>query len=172
MSNESVVVIVLRLAGIFLFVLILGHFLTITPTVAFEFGMKGPALTVWSVFVCSTLAASLVLVVAPGAIARRLMPRDERVAPATPWTIDDLQAALFSALGLFFLVDAGSDLTRWIASMALVIGTGRGVEHTLLNVGFQAYLVVRLVTGIWLLFGARGLRGLIRKARKAGGNIQ
>ena len=34
------------------------------------------------------------------------------------------------------------------------------------------FLIVRLVLGVWLLFGARGLRGLIRKVRQAAENIQ
>jgi hypothetical protein len=168
MSSERVVVSVLRLAGLFLLVLALGHILTMTTTVAFEVGMTGATRTVWGIFSAALLTMCGVLIVVPGAVARRLAPRETDDEAATPWTLDDLQAALFCALGLFFLVDAVADLVRWAAAFAFSVGTGRGSAFATANVGQLAYLVVRLVSGIWLLFGARGLRGLLRTLRRAG----
>ena len=47
-----------------------------------------------------------------------------------------------------------------------------GVVQSIQILGDLLAELFRLAVGIWLLFGARGLRGLIRKARRAGSGIQ
>ena len=84
MSSERVVVSVLRLAGLFQLVLALGHILTMTTTVAFEVGMTGATRTVWGIFSAALLTMCDVLIVVPGAVARRLAPRETDDEAATP----------------------------------------------------------------------------------------
>lgn len=79
---------------------------------------------------------------------------------------DDLQTVAFSALGLWLLIDA---IPRAAAYATQIIYTrsmtDTSVGGKVITMATSIDLAVRLILGLWLLFGARGLVGVVRTMR-------
>jgi hypothetical protein len=82
--------------------------------------------------------------------------------------IEQLQSAGFCLLGLWLLTEAIPRATYW---MVMVYYSTR--PNTPVDLGPGSYaqmfqIAVEIALALWMLFGARGLLGLVRWARTAG----
>ena len=85
---------------------------------------------------------------------------------AAPPSLEALQDLAFSVVGVFILGVAIPDLTKlayyyWQLSAPGGVQMGADIERR----GALIEIVVQLVIGLWLLFGAAGITNLLRKVR-------
>jgi hypothetical protein len=72
-------------------------------------------------------------------------------------------------MGLWVLTSAIPDIFYWVTFVYRIKSVNVGsTELTPENIGYIVSTIVELVIGFWLLFGSRGLLGVIRRARYAG----
>lgn len=102
----------------------------------------------------------------PITVARKLLPPSTLEQP-TALPMEQLQRVGFCLLGLWFLTaavpNAFYEATIYLAARADSTAVFRARDYA-----DMVEVVVQLGIGIWLLFGARGLLGLIWWARTAG----
>jgi hypothetical protein len=166
MTNAQVVALGVRLFSIWLALYLIRHAPALWSANMEQFPESPAAGTVIAVSIV-LIAVTIALWFFPLAVARKLIPKATLDQP-TPLPIDQLQAAGFCLLGLWVLTEAIPRLvyvifivyhsTRPNAMVALDPGQYAGIARTLVELGI----------GLWLLFGARGLLGVIRWARTAG----
>jgi hypothetical protein len=166
MTNAQVVALGVRLFSIWLALYLIRHAPALWSANMEQFPESPAAGTVIAVSIV-LIAVTIALWFFPLAVARKLIPKATLDQP-TPLPIDQLHAAGFCLLGLWVLTEAIPRLvyvifivyhsTRPNAMVALDPGQYAGIARTLVELGI----------GLWLLFGARGLLGVIRWARTAG----
>lgn len=110
---------------------------------------------------------AVLLWIFPLTVARKLIPRTALDQPTT-LPFEQVQSVGFCLMGLWVLASAVPNAFMWAV---LVYQSTR--PQTLFsleprNYGSIAYVVIQLVVGLWLLFGARGLLRVLRWARTAG----
>ncbi|MDD3517923.1 MAG: hypothetical protein PHQ14_06210 [Chromatiales bacterium] len=169
MTKYEAVGLALRVAAIFLFVNVLQEL-----AVSFQtFGQTSGSLT-WIIIVAgatSLILVALLLWMFPMAVTRRLLPTDKAQDSVGPWRLEDVQVVAFSVLGVYILVRALPWVVYWI-SLRYQIRTSDQPEFAF---GAQERENARLLMavfevglGFWLLFGARGLVGMLRWFRSLG----
>ncbi len=168
MQKEQIVAIAVRLFAIFLVVYAFRHASSMLPLTNYP-----PPQNISYIFIASAtlplLLAALLLWIFPLTIAAKLLPRSRRTESAGALSATEIQAVAFSILGLWVLTTAVPDIFYWI-TYVYVMKNG-GVDNSAFSPNLSGRIgatVVELVIGIWLLFGARGLTGLLRLARTAG----
>jgi hypothetical protein len=122
---------------------------------AFLFPMLSLALAAW-------------MVARPIAFARLILPVTNENADAearNTWSMDELQGVLFSVLGVYFLVSYFQYFEGWLQALSTLRQDQRINWPSVSN---TASAIVGICAGLWLLLGAKGLRGFIRKCRTAG----
>jgi hypothetical protein len=166
MTNESVVAIGIRLFGLLTVLNALASLSSILPLsqviltdlrVGFPFALQ-----------CGWLGFGALLSWKPAAVARSILPRPSLEETKATWDLDEFQAVLFSAVGIYLLATTLTDLTGWTRSWAYFLQSSdvRGwFNYELAAIGTMA---LRLAVGSWLLLGARGLIGVIRWLRGIG----
>ncbi|MEP3483832.1 MAG: hypothetical protein ABJP25_05440 [Sneathiella sp.] len=103
---------------------------------------------------------ALVLVCLPQKMARWAMVGIDHPEKKVALSFDELQHALFSAVGLIFIVLASVQL---FSLSEIAIRWEDGIEGGAINY-FIAPLC-KLLVGLFLLFGAQSLRGLLARLR-------
>jgi hypothetical protein len=166
MTNAQVVALGVRLFCIWLAVYLLRHAPALWALNTRELPDSGAAaavIIVTSVFVAVTIALWLF----PLAVARKLLPKATLDEP-TPLPLDQVQRAGFCLLGLWLLTEA---IPKMFYSAVMVYHSTRpnaAVELQPQNYAAMAQMLIEFGLGLWLLFGARGLLGIIHWARTAG----
>jgi len=160
MSNVAMLSVVLRLVALWLFVSVLD-------VIAWPHAQifQQPSLAVWT-------ALKFVLAVWfffwPLSALRGLVPKEARkpneVETWAEWTPDILQTVLFSAAGVWIL--ATTITSHGFAGGILFLVTGDSRDLYFTGASF-ILAVIKLVIGLWLLFGARGLLHLVGVTRRA-----
>ena len=166
MTNAQVVALGVRLFCIWLALYLLRHAPALWSLNTEQFPDSGAAAAVIIVTIV-LVAATIGLWSFPLAVARKLIPKATLDQP-TPLPIDQLQSAGFCLLGLWVLTEA---VPRLVSITFIVYHSTRPNAMVALephNYAAIAQTLVALVIGAWLLFGARGLLGVIRWARTAG----
>ncbi len=165
MRNSDLFNVFCRVFGIFLALKLLVTLPQVS--LAFQHSPSDYGLYSLIVFVVEAIVISLMLF-APSRIARLLIKNDSHVEEREgSWTLKDFQRTVFSALGMFFVILSVTQLTAILTSVQYV---SNGFQSKFVLHDSIAVLVpqlVQLCLGLWLLFGAKGLWGLIRYARKA-----
>lgn len=168
MTNEQLVGVVLRTVGV-LFAINAAiqliwwlPWVFQTPSDKWLFAVSYNA--VWFVM-------GLALVIKPIAIARLFLPKTSQPEnPAsTPWSLVEFHSVMFSVLGAYLIATTATNL-RALEDLALSI-IGSVSERALPSwdtIRMNADYLLRLTAGLWLLFGADGLRRLIWRVRKLG----
>lgn len=167
MKKEEIVAIAVRLFAIFLFVyavrMVPGMVVLIrqeVESIDFIFGL---------VFLASHLLVALLLWVFALAIARTLLPGGKPGKAPARLALGDIQAVAFSVMGLWVLASAVPDIFYWGSFLYQTNVSGWGYrELSPENTGNIVSTLVELAIGLWLLFGARGLAGLVKMARGTG----
>ena len=166
MTNEAVVAVLLRLAGIWMGVStlvstmrLIGSF---TQSQVHHLVAFGSIQLFWFI-----LSAALVL--APLSVARNLLPKSSWSQGSSRWEIEDLQRVLFATLGLYFLVLGILSTSRLLTSLSLPVSPdGSGVIYVPPALSILVPTGLQMAIGLWLLFGAKGVHGILSKVRRAG----
>lgn len=168
LSREDVVAITTRLFAVFLVIYTLrtsGAILQLLPQEGAGPHLVGAALANAAIGV--TTAALLWFF--PLTIARKLLPVLHEPRPPLSASGQDIEDTAIFVLGLWVLAGAIPDAAYWGLFLQQVNQPGFA-ELTLPPEQFAAIVTtgVELVLGLWLVFGARGLIGAIRRLRAAG----
>ncbi len=166
MTNAQVVALGIRLFCIWLALYLLRHAPALWSLNTEQFPDSSAAAAVIIVSII-LVAVTIALWFFPLAVARKLIPQATLDQP-TPLPIDQLQSAGFCLLGLWVLTEA---VPRLVYITFIVYHSTRPNAMVALephNYAAIAQTLVALVIGLWLLFGARGLLGVIRWVRTAG----
>jgi hypothetical protein len=89
--------------------------------------------------------------------------------PAGPVDWDTVQVVAFSITGVFFIVNAVPSLVSAFAVYTLLPQPNIG-QAGLQNASRMAEAVIRILLGVWLVLGSKGLVKLLKKIRTAGVN--
>lgn len=103
----------------------------------------------------------------PLTVATKLLPRVQSEGSlALP--LDQVQAVGFCLLGLWILATGIPSASYWLLMSYHAVKPGSLLSFQPRDFASMTATGVQIILGIWLLFGAKGLRGLLRWARSAG----
>jgi len=120
------------------------------------------------------LAVGAALWIFADKIARLATARPQQIAFESTISASEWQAVAFSVLGAWLCVDGFVYGSYRLARLAFFYSLSPGRALQLLPEDFYAWLVsdaVRMVTGIALMFGARGLAKLLGRYRAIGAPV-
>ena len=168
MNKEHVVGIAVRLFAIFLGLYTLRHVSGLLPYAA-----APPPNYISFAFLFLLAAfpilAAILLWLFPLAVAAKIIPNIKAKGTPAPLDAGGIEVVAFSVMGLWVLTFAIPDIFYWVTFVYRVKSVNVGsTELTPENIGYIVSTIVELVIGFWLLFGSRGLLGVIRRARYAG----
>jgi len=167
-TNIQAVGTVIRLLGLWLLLSWLQHLLQSFSLLMLPIEGRSMAFAIFVFWI----ALAAFMVARPIFLARIILPSDGAASPGREkpgWSIDELQAALFSGVGLYLLASVLFDASRWIHSgLALAQKTPLWQLWNFLPVEEFILLILKCIVGTWLLVGAKGLRGAIRLLRGSG----
>jgi len=109
--------------------------------------------------------ASVLLIVWPRTVAGTLLPNDTPAETPMPITYADLVNAACLLLGLYFLVSGVLDAIYWISWYQMSLE--RSLVWSPRVVASLIRTLAELIAGLWLIFGAKGIGELVRRARSA-----
>lgn len=168
MHKEQIVGLAVRLFAIFLGFYTLRYASSFLPYVSAPPPNNISLLFAGAVVLPPILAAVLMWYF-PLALANKLIPDIKTKDAPVPLDAGGIEVVAFSIMGLWVLTSAIPDIFHWATYVYQVRNKHFGYfELTPENVGNIVSTVVELVIGVWLLFGSRGILGLIRRARYAG----
>ena len=168
MTAAQIVGLGVRLFAIWLVVSVLRHL----PGM-WQFNASGAAASDGSTNVVVGVVAVLILALAAGlwffplTVASKLIPRSSKT-DHLQLPVDQAQSVGFSLLGLWVLTNAVPDSFYWLFMTYQASRPNSMLELRANEYLYMVTTAVEVILGIWLLFGARGLRGLMRWARTAG----
>lgn len=167
MTNKQLVALGVRLFCIWLAVYILRGVLSLWM-LSHE-AMHDPQATAGLIFYAVILIATLVaLWLFPLRVARKLLPHSAQETPVALPPAAQLQSVGFCLLGLWLLTQAVPGLAYQTVIFHWYTRPGSTLELGPRDYAALAERLVELALAIWLMFGARGLLGLIREARTLG----
>ncbi len=166
MTNAQILAIGIRLFCIWLAVYVLRDLPGLWSLNTQQFPDRGLAI---SVIVVAVVLVALVIALwmFPLSVARKLLPRGGMDEPAR-LPVEQLERAGFCLLGLWVLTDAIPSLFYYAVMVYHFTRPDTRIDLRTENLAGLLHTAVQLALAIWLLFGARGLLGLIRWARTAG----
>ena len=168
MTSAQIVGLGVRLFAIWLVVSVLRY----VPGM-WQFNASGAAASNSSTNVVIAAVTVLILAVAAGlwffplTVANKLIPRSSKTDHLHV-PIDQAQGVGFSLLGLWVLTNSVPDSFYWVFMTYQASRPNSMLELRASDYSYVVTTAVEVILGIWLLFGARGLRGLLRWARTAG----
>jgi len=166
MTSAQIVGLGVRLFAIWLVVSVLQH-------VPYMWQFSDSVESHTSVYVVTLAVGVLLLLLAvaiwffPLTVAKALIPASSKT-DYVKVPLEQAQSVGFTLLGLWVLANAIPDSLYWIFMQYQA-----SVPELKFELGTRHYAsvvstAVRVMLGIWLLFGARGLLGVLRWARSAG----
>lgn len=167
MINTQVVALGIRLFCVWLAVYILRDVPGLWLLNAREFSNSGAAPAIVLVTVLFT-AIIVALWIFPLTIARKLLPRAAANQPAAIPTANQLESTGFCLLGFWLLTRAIPDLIfeAFVFYQYTRPGSMLGLRPE--EYAALAEHLIEFALGIWALFGAKGLLGIVLWARTAG----
>lgn len=114
------------------------------------------------------LIAGSLLIFSPEAVTDRLLPYRSAEKSERPVTFDDLAAAASLLVGLYFLIDGLLDAAYWFSLYRMSVNMSVTFPWNPQTVSTMLHGGLKVIAGLWLVFGARGLIGLVKRARSAG----
>ena len=168
MTSAQIVGLGVRLFAIWLVVSLLRHI----PGI-WRFNVSDAAGGDSSTNVVIVVVAVLILALAaaiwffPLTVANKLIPRSTRTDHIHV-PIEQAESIGFSLLGLWVLTNSVPDSFYWIFMAFQASRPNSILELRASEYSYMVATAVEVILGIWLLFGAQGLRRLLRWARTAG----
>jgi hypothetical protein len=166
MQREHFVAVAIRLFAIFVVIYTLRYGASLLPFV----GSSEAARATWTFFAffaIPPLLTAAILWLFPLSLARALLPKGTATETKTAWSIADVQIVALSVLGVWVLATALPDVFHWVVYGHLMTKYQLG-ELSPENMGNIWATAIELVIGFWLVFGAKGISGIISIARTAG----
>lgn len=167
MKKEEIVGLAVRMFAIYIAISTLGNlgnliaFSKMGATQEVTFGFLAPAVGI-------PLVVAVLLWLFPLTIARKLLPKTTEETPGkSQVTLAEYQAVAFSVLGMWLLAEYIPTVFYWFG-YARYLNSHPDVSLTLKEYGKVASTFGGIIIGLWLLFGARGIVGILRYARSAG----
>lgn len=165
MTNTQIVGIGVRLFAVWLVVYVLRNAPALWLFGSREIGPAGIATVI-------TVSALMVVIAAvlwffPLTVARKLIP-ESLLSRSADLPREDFQRMGFCLLGLWVLAEAIPLAVRYGYMLYHALKPNSMIELGLNIPGAFIHAMVQLAIGVWLLFGAKGLLGVLRKARHAG----
>ncbi|HEU4663620.1 MAG TPA: hypothetical protein VFS55_06290 [Dokdonella sp.] len=162
-SLYSILCIVIRLGAVLLAVSALGSVLATAMMVR---DGRSPIDLSWiaAAFVAS-LAIACLLWLYPGPLARLCTARSANQVFESPLAPHDLQWIAFAVLGVYFVVDGIVGFVHYEANLLVadaLFDREKRIEDFVRN---GSYWILRIVFGLALALGARGLSALLRRLR-------
>jgi len=167
MTKEQIVALAVKLFAVFLLIYGLGSIGSIIP-ISYLDTIPASAWMTVAVLAIFFMGIVLLLWFFPLLVTRKLMPSDEIKQGESIASIKDIDVIAFSVLGLWVLTSAVPDMVYWILMWMTILSKTTGDAMLTEQVISTIVTVLELIMGVWLLMGARGLRGVIRKMRVAG----
>lgn len=168
MHKEQVVGIAVRLFAIFIGLYTLRHVITLIPHVS---APPPNNFSLMFIFLLATplMLAAILLWRFPLVVAAKIIPDVRTKNLVTPLNADSIGIVAFSVMGLWVLATAVPDIVYWITFIYRIKSIEIG-NPTLPpeKIAGLVSTIVELAIGFWLLFGSRGILGLIKLARYAG----
>lgn len=166
MTNEQAVGAGVRVAGAVLVLSMFGPLLQLIP-LSIQIGASRPFWLLTYALQCVPLAAlGLLMIAKPSQFSRWILQDGTHLTEATGWSLEELQAVLFSVLGLYFMVITVTDLYGWLRIFSNFSGNVRSVHWPATSdLAFMATTTLKLAVGVWLLLGARGVAAVIQRLR-------
>ncbi len=165
MTATQVVALGVRLFSVWLFVYVVRNVPGMWQYNVLE--ADSSANLVVAIVACVLFTVVALLWFFPLTIASKLLPQTQ-LEDRINLPLEQAQAVGFSLLGLWMLTNAIPSALYWV-----LMSYYGAKPNSLLHLGAKEYAliastVLELVLGIWLLFGAKGLLGILRRARSAG----
>ncbi len=111
--------------------------------------------------------AALCMVLFPSIVAGKIIPQSTVVSKRPSLTSDEVELLAYSLIGLYFLVEAVLDISYmislWYATKVHAFPWSWTPEHVATTVS----IIFELIIAIWLLFGGRALKLVMKWGRKA-----
>ena len=168
MHKEQVVGIAVRLFAIFLGLYTLRHVSGLLPYAAAP-SPNNISFVFLFLFAFFPILAAILLWLFPLAVATKIIPNIKAKNATAPLDANGIEVVAFSVMGLWVLTSAIPDIFYWVTFAYRIKNANIGsTELSPENIGYIVSTIVELVIGFWLLFGSRGLLGVIRRARYAG----
>lgn len=165
MTNEQVVAVGCRIFGIYLALSALLWTVNAVSLIQGSLEMGHWILLGASLFM---FALSSVLVFAPLKLARLLLKGEQPSEQSSPWDLYEFQSVLCSVLGLYTLFTVLTNLQFWGHALHAATRLASAQQGTLIDMSTLGTFLLQLIAGIWLLLGARGLKGFVRYFRRLG----
>jgi hypothetical protein len=166
MYKEQIVGLAVRLFAIFLFLYAVRHTSGLLIFVSEQPQNNVNELLIFAPLLFSIIAAIL-LWHFPLTVATKIIPDIKSKNKAPALNAAEIEVVAFSVMGLWVLATAIPDVFYW-AIFVLRLKSIELANVTLADsIGNIIATAVELVIGVWLLFGSRGILGLIRGLRKA-----
>lgn len=165
MTGTQIVGLAVRLFSIWLFVYLLRnvpgmwHFNTIESDASANVAVAVTAVILLGIVV--------VLWLFPLTVASKLLPRDQSERKLAP-PPEEVQSVGFCLLGLWIIATAVPSALYWILMSYHAAKPNAVLLLQPQDFGSMLSIGVQIMLGIWLLFGAKGLRGILRWARSSG----
>jgi len=169
MTKTQLVALGVRIAGIMLLIYTLQNGVSFITTFISQDSYKNMVLAIM-LMVAIFLTTSLLFIKFPLTIASKLLPKvgDDKLE----WNISlvEVYMAAYFLLGLFLLVTTVPQLFYWLVYGYMYKNTEPPTynEFGPDDIASMVLVTVKLILGVWLLLGARGLWGLVYKLRNAG----
>ncbi|RYD15725.1 MAG: hypothetical protein EOP90_07195 [Lysobacteraceae bacterium] len=112
-----------------------------------------------------TLAIAFLLWTWPGVLARLAAGRSSAQVSESPISPEQIQWIALSVLGAWFALEGFVSLCWFAMQNVMYVGVQDVERHTTELIQTGAYWLIQMLVGIALLFGARGLSGLLRRLR-------
>jgi hypothetical protein len=170
LSKEDIVAIASRIFAIYVVIMTVqsvGALMNMRQVM--EMSITDPDLLPFLLMCVLSLLLAVLLWFFPLTIARKLLPvlRDPR--PPLSAAGQDVEDTVVFVLGLWVLASAAPDIVYWMV-LAFRIQNTEAASVPLLpeQVASIWATVAQIAIGLWLVFGARGLLGALRRLRYAG----
>jgi hypothetical protein len=168
LSKEDVVAIASRIFAIYVVIMTvqsIGALLKMRH--AMEMDMTD--LTPFLLMIALPLLLAAFLWFFPLTIARKLLPVLHEPRPALSAARQDVEETVVFVLGLWVLAIAAPDIVYWFILLFRIQNTEAASVPLLPDqVAAIWATVAQIAIGVWLVFGARGLLGALRRLRYAG----
>jgi hypothetical protein len=166
--KEQIVGLAIRLFAVFLFIYILRYAGSLLPYLDDSSSYKISGIFIILTALFPILGAAL-LWFFPITIAKKLIPDIKYKEPTKTIKSGEIELVALSILGIWVLTSAIPDVVRWATFVYIVKNSEMGsTKIPPDNIAYIIATIVELVIGFWLLFGSKGIIGVIRRMRYAG----
>ena len=174
MTKNQFVAVFVRLAGLYMFVTNLPGLPLIVKGIWQPGALADPTSWLNLTVVVVWLTAALCMIAFPITVTGNVLDRHGDQPLAFNWTPNQIESVAFSLLGLYFCILGVRHGFYRIAYYFVEANESHGIFRGQMywSPGIVAEIAAEaaeFLIGVWLLFGATGLRGLLRWARHSGG---